>query len=136
MLWLRYLGISLLKWFGIFTVNLIFVSYVAPSFLKGYLLSLPIWALVFLVSYWFAFWAMHLKLPGKREVTGLIIIWMVSTICLEVFYEIMAVGRPIFILHSPDLYVQYLLEIAAILLAARMLRKRKMRAASGEGMAY
>lgn len=133
---LRYLGVSIIKWFGVYTTALVFVAYVAPSTMKGYLLALPIWALSTLVAYGFAYWAMHTKMPGKHEIIALITVWMVVTLCIEAFYEIMAVGSPVFLLHSIDLYVQYLLEIAAILFAARVLRKRKMRAASGEGMAF
>lgn len=132
---LRYLGISIIKWFGVFTVTLVFARYVAPDWMKGYALALPTWALISFVAYGFAFWAMHIKMPGKHEIITLLLVWIIVTFCLQAFFEIMAFGSPVFLLRSPDLYIQYLIEIASIMVAARVLRKRKMRAVSGEGIA-
>ena len=133
-MWARYLGISLVKWIGIFFLTVMLTAYAAPAWLNGYWLSLPIWIIIFFAAYGFAYWALHIKLPVRRDVILLVVIWMAVTIVLEVSYEIMAVGQPVFILYSPDLYVQYLLEIIAILLAARVIRMRKLRSAAGEGM--
>jgi len=131
----RYLGISIVKWIAVFSAIMIFTSYIAPQSLRGYWLALPIWILVCLIAYGFGYWAFHLTFPNRRDVIMLLIIWMVVTICLEAFYEIMTIGQPVFLLRSPDLYVQYLLEIVGVLLAIKRIRTQKMRAASGEGLA-
>ena len=135
MTWLRYLGISILKWISIYVTMLLFVTYVAPSWLKGYWLALPMWALTLLIAYGFGYWALHFKIPARREIAILIGVWMVTTICIEIWYEILTIGRPVFLMHSIDLYVQYLIEIVGILLAARMIRAHKYRVVSGEGIA-
>ena len=129
----RYIGISIVKWIAVFTAISVLTTYVANG-LTGYVLALPVWALAFAMAYGFAYWALHPTMPGKRELTRLILIWMVVTIVLEVYYELLTIGQVVFILYSPDLYVQYLLEIIAIFFAARTIRRKKFRSAAGEGL--
>jgi len=131
----RYLGISIIKWIAVYTAILTFTMYVAPPGLRGNWLAIPIWIMVSAISYEFATWAMHIRIPTKRDLILLISIWMVVTICIEWFVESMAYGQPYFLLHDYQNYVQYLLEIVAILYAARVLRKKKLKRASGEGLA-
>lgn len=134
MLWPRYLGISVLKWISVFAAIVIFSAYVAPASWKGFFLAVPIWILAFALAYLFAFWALHVKIPGRRELITLIAIWMGVTIILQVSYEIFTIGRPVFIIYSLDLYVQYLLEVIAILLAGRQVRAYRMKHALSEGL--
>ena len=131
----RYLGISIVKWIAVYTAILVFTMYVAPSWLRGNWLAIPIWIMVSAISYGFATWAMHIRIPTKNDLILLITVWMVVTICIEVFLETMAYGQPYFLLHDYQNYVQYLFEIVAILYAARVLRKKKMKKAGGEGLA-
>jgi hypothetical protein len=133
-MFLRTLGISIVKWIAVFFAVTVFTSYVAPKSLHGYWLALPIWVMVFAIAYGFAYWVFHIKIPSRRDLLLLIAIWMVVTICLEAFYEVMTIGQPVFLLYSPDIYVQYLLEIIAILVCAQRIRKEKMKSVSGEGL--
>ncbi len=131
-MWLRYLGISIVKWITVFTAMSVMTMYITGG-LRGYLLDIPIWAMAFAVAYGFAYWALHPTIPGKRELIQLIIIWVVVTLTLEAFYEILSIGQIVFV-YGPDFFGQYLFEIAAIFLAARVIHNKKIRAAGSEGL--
>ncbi len=133
-MWLRYLSLSILHWIAASAATFLLVQYVIPHALTGYTLAAPMWVIQFAIAFGFVMWAFHTKLPGRRETMMLLIIWFVITFALEAAFETSLAGRPAFLIYSTDLHVQYFLELAAILLAAYLTRRRRIKAVLSEGM--
>jgi hypothetical protein len=135
MLWLRYLGISFLKWVVTYAATALLIVYVLPKNLSGYGLAAFAWLVAFGISFACAEWAFSIQIPGKRETAMLVAIWMVVTLSLFILYFWYFFGTVSPFIYSVDTYIQLLLELLAILLAAYLTRRRKIKAAFGEGLA-
>ncbi len=133
-MWFRFIGISLLKWVADTVAIMLVLGYVVPHSWHGYALSFPIWIMTTALAYGFAYWALHPSYPTQKNVIILLIVWMVITFMFEASYEVFIIGVPI-LFSNIDTIVQYMLEIAAILMVARVLRIKKMHSAAGEGIA-
>jgi hypothetical protein len=133
-MWLRYLIVSFFKWLvNLFAVSLLFM-YVLPSTWGGYALSFPAWIVSFIVAFACAELAFGKELPGKRETLRLLAVWMVVSLTLQILYAWFFFGTVSPVVRSLDVYVQYVLEIFAIVLAAYLTRRRKIKWELGEGM--
>ena len=133
-MWLRFTLISLLKWFAQLTASALIVRYVMPAGWSGYAISAPMWLVNFGLAFGFAEWAYRKTLPGRRETIRLLICWMVVTITLQLLFAQFFLGSVLYFTGSLEMYVQLLLEVLAILLAARVTRKRKMNKVLSEGI--
>jgi hypothetical protein len=120
----RFIAISLLKWFVVLIVNMLLLQFVLPRAWTGYSLSASLWFVAFLISFFFAEWAFGKKFPHRHDVWKLLIVWMVISVTLQILHGIYVLGDVLYVINSPDFYVQYLLEILAILLAAQATRRR------------
>lgn len=133
-MWLRFLAISFLKWMALNFLSILFFEYIAPSSWHGFVLAIPIWILSFAVAFGFAEWAFKTKFPERKTIATLLVIWMIVSYTLHILQAQFLMGSALFVINSIDIYVQYLLEILAILLAARTTKKRKILSLLGEGM--
>ena len=98
------------------------------------LYQLDAWALAFLVAFVCAEWAFRKRLPEQRDIMLLLGIWMTVTITLQLLFAQFILGSVLFVINSPDIYIQYLMEIVAIFLSAKLTRKRKVRSVISEGL--
>jgi len=133
--WLRYLGVSFLKWVAVYAAVALVTQTIVPKTVSGYALAAVAWLVAFMVSFGFAEWAFITQIPGKQETVSLICIWMTVTLTIFIFYFWYFFGTVKPFLYSIDTYVQLLLELLAILLAAYLTRRRKIKATFGEGLA-
>ena|SRR3989344_2748454 len=133
-MWFRFLVISVIKWFLFFMVSGLFLQFVVPESWRGYQIAVPLWALAFLVAFVCAEWAFRKRLPEQRDIMLLLGIWMTVTITLQLLFAQFILGSVLFVINSPDIYIQYLMEIVAIFLSAKLTRKRKVRSVISEGL--
>ncbi len=132
-MWIRFLAISILHWtFGL-VISALLAMYVFSG-LQGLMLAVPMWLINFLLSFGFAAWAFHKRLPGKRECALLLGIWFVTAFSLQAAFEIMQYGYIYFLLRDTQLHIQFFLDVIAILAAMYLTRRWKVAAVLGEGM--
>jgi hypothetical protein len=132
-MWLRFLAISILHWVFALVMSALLAMYILSGF-TGYALAIPMWLMNFLLSFGFASWAFHKKLPGSRDVAKMLVIWFVVMASLQAAFEIMQYGTVYFLIRDIQLHIQYFLDLFAILLAAYLTRRWKVKAVLGEGM--
>jgi hypothetical protein len=133
-MWFRFTYITIFKWAATTIISFVLSAKILPLALTGYWLSLPLWIIVFLLSFGFAYWALMPRMPGRRETALLLTVWFLTTFLLQIGAELYIVGKPLFIVYDRVLHVQYFLELVAILLAAYLVRMKKIHAVLGEGM--
>lgn len=132
-MWLRYLGFSFLKWLvNLFVLSLLF--YALPHTWGGFILAVPAWIVSFIIAFAFAELAFGKELPGKRETVSLLVVWMLVSFTMQLLYSWFFLGTVAPVIISIDTYVQYVLEILAIVMAAYITRRRRIRFELGEGM--
>jgi hypothetical protein len=132
-MWFRALSISFLKWMTFLIVSFVLLRFVF-TFLTGWWLAIPMWAVAFGNAFLFADWAFSKRTLSNKELAAFIVIWMVVTMTLQLLHAQFLTGDIRYALNSPELYVQYLLELLAIFLASSHARKKLMRSILGEGM--
>lgn len=132
-MWIRFFAISILHWVFALVVSALLAMYVLVG-LHGLMLAVPMWLVNFLISFGFAAWAFHKRLPGKRDTAWLLGIWFVTTFSLQAAFEIMQYGYVYFLIRDTDVHIQYFLDVIAILLAMYLTRRWKVAAVLGEGM--
>ncbi|MFH1620946.1 MAG: hypothetical protein ABIB04_02575 [Patescibacteria group bacterium] len=133
-MFLRFLAIATLKWFTLHFLSALLIVFVLPASWQGFELSIPVWILSFAVAFGFAEWAFKLKIPDKKTISYFLIIWIIASFTLQILQAQFIMGSALYAINSIDMYVQYLLEIAAILLAARATTIRKFHSVMSEGM--
>lgn len=133
-MWLRTIGISFLKWLANYFVTILLIVYLLPSDWHGYFIVIPMWILSFIVALTFAFWLFHPRLPTSRDTAIVIVIWLAVSWSIQVFHAFYYFGTLAPLIYGPDMYVQYLLEILAILGMSYYMRRKKIQATLGEGL--
>jgi len=131
---LRYIGIAFLKWVMMYFVLMLAIQYIVPESLGGWWLALPMWILASAVAFPFAYWALHPSAPTKKGIIELAVVWVVVSALLQIGYDWMIWGQFIFSFNSPELLIQYALEIGMIVIAALYIRKKKLKASMPKGM--
>ncbi len=126
--------IASLKWFTLHVLTAFLIKFILPESWHGFWISVPVWILAFAVAFGFAEWAFKLNIPDKKTMTALLIVWMIVSLTLQILQAQFILGSVLFVINSIDIYAQYILEILAIFLAARAVRKRKINSILGEGM--
>lgn len=133
-MWLRTIGISFLKWLINYYLVVVMIVYALPADWHGYAITIPMWMLSLIVAFGFAYWLFHSHLPTSRDTAIVIVIWMVVSLTLQIFHAFYYMGTLAPLIYGPDMYVQYLLEIIAILSASYYLRRKKIQSTLGEGL--
>lgn len=133
-MWLRYFFLSGLKWFVQYFVVSFLTIFAVPIGLSGYLLSVPLWLVTFFIAFIFAEWVYSNHLPNNKNTAILIVIWMAVSLMLYIFLAYFILGSINYVINSIDIYVQLLLEVIAILLATKMIRKNRLSKVLSEGM--
>lgn len=133
-MWIRSIAISILHWIFGLVISAILAMYVFAGF-SGYALAIPMWLVNFLLSFGFASWAFHARLPGKKDTLVLVVSWFVVSFSLQAAFEIMQYGGVYFLSRDTQLHIQYFFDLAAILLASYLTRRWKVTSVLGEGMA-
>jgi hypothetical protein len=134
-MWLRALLISALKWIAYIAASSVLLRFVLPDGWSGYALSFPLWVLAFVIAFVFAEWLFGARSADRRDTAIALGVWMAVTIVLQAILTAFVIGDVYVFLNSYDTYIQLLLEILAILLAARWMRMKRVHAVLGEGLA-
>lgn len=132
--WLRFVWIALLHWITNLALVMAVLRFALPQGLRGFALAAIPWLLSFILAFFYTEWAFRHTLPDRRTTVLLLCLWLVIGYSLHLFYAAYMFNNVFVVLRSPDLHLTYLFEIAAILLAAYVTRRRRIKAALGEGM--
>lgn len=130
----RFLSIVFLKWVANLLAVVVLLRFVIPGGWHGFLKAGPIWIASFVIAFLFAEWAFQKQLPSKRDLIRLIVVWVVVSYSLDIIGSVMVFDTPRVAMYGTDLHVTMLFEIAAILAAAYVTRRRKIEKTLGEGM--
>lgn len=118
---------SFLKFFATFYALFAVYQYVLPDWVAGNLLSVVTWFFMFLMCYGFATWALHPYAPSDRDMATLAIVWLAVTVLLLLWYGMFLSFRGSGILVEREIVIQLIVEIAAIILAGFMMRRRRLK---------
>jgi len=133
-MWLRFFLISLARW----VVDIVLVGFllrlVIPDTWSGLATAVPIWVVSFLLAFAIAEWAFRRHIPTKHDIALLIVLWLVVGYALDILLAYFLIGSALVVAKSTDRHMTYLFEIGAILLAAYVTRRRKLKETLGEGM--
>lgn len=135
MLFLRYLGISLLTQLALWISFVMLLRFILPDKTPVLIMSFGIWITAFIISLFFASWAFSSKLPGWRDSLALLLMRLLLSMSFWLSYGLIISVRGPWVLISPEILIQIAVECLAIPLAAYRIRRRKIRSALGEGMA-
>lgn len=133
-MWLRTIGVSFLNWIANYILVIFVIVYLLPNDWSGYANTIPMWIVSALVAFGFAYWLFSSRLPSSRDTAAVIGIWMVVNATMQVFHAFYYLGSLAPLLYGPDIYVQYVLEIIAIMSASYYVRRKKMQSTFGEGL--
>lgn len=133
-MWPRFIGFSVLNWITNIILVMVLLRFAVPGTFRGFALAAVPWVVSFVLAFFFAELAFHTKLPGRRETMTLIVIWLIVGYSFHLLYALVVFQNVLVVLQSPDLHLTYVFEVAAILLAGYVIRRRKIKATLGEGM--
>lgn len=133
-MWLRYLGISFLNQVAQWTAFVITLRFILPDKTPLFLLNISMWALALLLSLFFAAWAFSGKLPTRLDALMLLVMRLLLAVTFWLAYGIFVSVRGPWAVVTPEILVQLGLEAAGVLIAAYIIRRRKIRSVLGEGM--
>ncbi|MBP9864006.1 hypothetical protein KBC54_00965 [Patescibacteria group bacterium] len=133
-MWLRTIGVSFLNWIANYILVIFVIVYLLPNDWSGYANTIPMWIVSAFVAFGFAYWLFSSRLPSSRDTAAVIGIWMVVNATMQVFHAFYYLGSLAPLLYGPDIYVQYVLEIIAIMSASYYVRRKKMQSTFGEGL--
>ena len=130
----RFTSIVILKWLVSYFILVPAVVYIIPSATPSLVRDLIVWIVTALLALVFAEWAFNTKLPEKKDVIELFVIWLIVSAVLSMGTDVLMYGQPIFLLKSFQTQLQFVLELIMVPVAAYIARKRRMAHASGEGL--
>lgn len=133
-MWIRFLLISIVRWIANMLAVSAVLKFLIPSAWSGYAIDAPIWVVSFLLAFAIAEWAFKKKIPGRNDIALFAVLWFVVGFSLDVLFSFLVLGSASIMVQSSDRAITYIFEFAAILLAAYLTRRRKVKAALGEGM--
>ncbi len=134
-MWFRFVTIISLKWSANILAVILLSTHVIPSAWSGYVRAIPLWFVSFVVAWIFSEWALRRVQPGRQEVALLLILWLMLSLSYQLLYGYISLGNVYSVINSLEMYIQFVLEICAVLLAAYAVRRRKVLSALGEGLA-
>ncbi len=133
-MWFRLFSIIFLKWIANALAVFVSLRFFIPHAWQGFLKAAPIWALSFVIAFVFAKWAFAARFPTRRDLFSLMAMWVVVSYTLNIFGSVLLFQTARVALYGTDLHLASAWELLAILLAALLVRRQKLRAALGEGM--
>jgi hypothetical protein len=133
-MWFRFVWISLLNWTTNLVIVMVLLRFILPDSLHGFVLAIIPWAISFVLAFAFAELAFRPKLPGKNEAAMLVILWLVIGYSLHILYATFILNNALVVLRAADLHITYAFEVAGILCAAYVTRRRKIKEVLGEGL--
>ncbi len=133
-MWLRTIGISFLKWIVSYFAVVFTIVYLLPSDWHGYAIVVPMWIVTSAVAGAFAYWLFHPHIPTSRTTAVTIGIWLVVSLSLQILHAFFYFGTLAPLIYGPDMYVQYLLEVIAVIGMRSYMRRKNIQSTLGEGM--
>ncbi len=133
-MWFRFFVISVLNFVASVAAILASVLYILPSTTPLLLLSAVNWLLAFLITCLFCRWAFSQRLPTRQDALLLVIVHLVIFVTGYLTYGIFMSDRGPWVIVAPEVLIQFGCEIAAIMLVAYHVRRRRLRTVLGEGM--
>jgi len=132
-MWFRFLVISFLKWVVVFA-SIAVLSHVAPTVINGWVLSVAVWIVAFILAFVFATWAFSKRLPVRKDTLLLVGIWIFIYFMGFFTYGILLSTNGIRLMVAPEILTQLAIEIVAVLFAAYSSKRRRIASVLGEGM--
>ncbi|MBI4138950.1 hypothetical protein HY479_02255 [Candidatus Uhrbacteria bacterium] len=130
---LRYLGISFLKFTADILVILVLYTLVLPETFPPLALSALTWVVMFTVAFVFASWAVAKRIPVRQDMLALVAVWLTVTVGGYLIYGILLSSRGPWAAVSPELLIQYAVELVAIFFAVWRRKRRHAESNLGEG---
>ncbi len=119
-----YFVVPLAKWFANTLLIIGIFSFVFPVPIAPWVDLIIGWTISAFLAAPFAYWAFKDKLPSDKELGIFILSWVVVTVILEVIIALIYQPNPWMVLFRYEFLVQTILEIAAILVMARVMRRQ------------
>ncbi|MBU1032745.1 MAG: hypothetical protein ABII13_04700 [Patescibacteria group bacterium] len=123
---LRFLGITFIKFivttFGLFTLY----ALILPDVIPGWGINIITWIITFALAYLFAYWAVFNIKPNRKDTLLLVFIWLLVTVTGFLLYGILYSVQGPWLLVRPEILVQLVLEVLAILMVAYQVRHKKV----------
>jgi hypothetical protein len=110
------------------------MKYVIPPDWSPMMIAAPIWVVSFFLAFALAEWAFRGAVPKKNTVALLIVNWLVVNLTLDILFAYYILGFAALAIKSTDHLVTYMIEIAAIFLAAYVTRRRHVHELMSEGI--
>ncbi len=110
------------------------LKWVIPSDWSAMMQAAPIWIASFFLAFILAEWAFRGATPKKNTVALLLVNWLVVNLTLDILFAYYILGFAALAIKSPEHWVTYMMEIAAIFLAAYVTRRRSVRELMSEGI--
>lgn len=130
----RFLFTSLTRWVLNMLLVVAMLKYIIPSEWPGMATAAPIWVMSFLLAFGLAEWAFRTIVPTKQSIAVLLLNWLIVNLTLDILFAYYIIGTAAAAVKSADHWVTYMVEIAAIFLAAYVTRRRNVREMMSEGI--
>ncbi len=122
---INYVVIPLAKWFTNLLVMIGFFGFVFPVPIAPWVDLIIGWALSGFVAAPFAYWAFKKNIPADKQLGIFILFWVLVTFVAEAALAFAMQPNPLVVLIRYEFLVQTIVEIAAILLVARVMRRQR-----------
>jgi len=119
-----YIVTPLAKWFGNTLIIMGVFSFVFPIPIAPWVDLIIGWTLSTFIAAPFAYMAFKKQLPTDKELGIFILAWVAITIVMEAIIAMIYQPNPWIVLMRYEFLVQTILEIAAILVIARVMRRQ------------
>ena len=129
-----YVLIPTLKWFANFGVVFLVFNYLYTTPINKWVDMAVGWCLAFVVAAPFAYWAFHRRVLPDKQLAWFVGIWVVVTFAINVIVYLVAMPRPWLMLFRYEFAVQMVLEILAILVMARVMKRHQVYHETAEGI--
>lgn len=120
----NYFVIPLAKWFANLLLMIGFFGFIFPVPIAPWVDLTIGWALSGFIAAPFAYWAFKKDLPSDKELGKFILFWVLVTFVAEAALAFSVQPDPWMVLIRYEFLVQTIVEIAAILLIARIMRRQ------------
>jgi hypothetical protein len=119
-----YIVVPLAKWFANTLIMIGIFSFVFPVPIAPWVDLIIGWTLSAFIAAPFAHWAFKKQIPTDKELGIFILAWVAVTVVMESVMALIYYPNPFTILVRYEFLVQTILEIAAILIIARVMRRQ------------
>ena len=130
----QYVLIPFLKWVTNFAVIMVVFNYVLVNPLGNWVDNAVGLTISALVAAAFAYWAFHQKVPADKQLAWFIGFWVIVTFLSEMTLDILTLFRPFSMLFRWEFLVQTLVELLAVLVMSRVMKRHQAYQETAEGM--